>query len=117
MAMCRDLAKNGTDLEKIKALFITLRTSATPTSLLLPWFPSPARKTGKEATNELFTMLYTYVETRRHAEPTSDAIDVLIAAGETNEGIAGVSLAPEVVWGLFVKSDLSALVYHVGAFR
>ena len=97
---CHDLTKNEADLEKIKALFLTLQTSATPTSLLLPWFPSPARKAGKEATTELFTILYAYVETRRHAEPTSDAIDVLIAAGETTQNIAGVSPVLQVVWSL-----------------
>ena len=93
MATCRDLTKNEADLKKIKKLFMTLQTSATPTSLLLPWFPSPARKAGKEATTELFTMLYTYVETRRNEESTSDAIDVLIADGETTQNIVGVSLS------------------------
>ena len=52
---------------------------------------------GKEATTELFTMLYTYVETRRDAELTSDAIDVLIAEGETTQNIVGVSAAVEVL--------------------
>ena len=96
MATCHDLTKNEADLKKIGELFLTLQTSATPTSLLLPWFPSPARKTVKEATTELFTMLYTYVETRRSAELTSDAIDVLIAEGETSQNIVGVSRTPKV---------------------
>ena len=96
MATCHDLTKNEADLKKINELFMTLQTNATPTSLLLPWFPSPARKTGKEATTELFTMLYTYVENRRHAEPTSDAIDVLIADGETTQNIVEVSPAPKL---------------------
>ena len=95
MATCHDLTKNEADLKKINELFMTLQTSATPASLLLPWFPSPARKIGKEATTELFTILYTYVETRRHAEPTSDAIDVLIADGETTQNIVGVSYSPK----------------------
>ena len=94
---CHDLTKNAADLKKIKTLFSTLQTSATPTSLLFPWFPSPARKTGKEATTELFTLLYTYVETRRHAEPTTDAIDVLIAVGDSTQNIVGVSPEPGVV--------------------
>jgi sterol 14-demethylase len=93
MATCHDLTKNEADLKKIGELFLTLQTSATPASLLLPWFPSPARRTGKKATTELFTMIYTYVETRRHAEPTADAIDVLIADGETTQNIVGVSPA------------------------
>ena len=97
MATCHDLVKNEADLKKISELFLTFQTSSTPISLLLPWFPSPARKAGKEATTELFTMLYTYVETRRDAELTSDAIDVLIAEGETTQNIVGVSAAVEVL--------------------
>jgi len=97
MTTCRDLAKNEADLKKIGELFMTLQTSATPTSLLLPWFPSPARKTGKEATTELYTMLYTYVENRRNTELTSDAIDVLIAEGETTQKIIGVSAIPKAL--------------------
>jgi len=114
MATCHDLTKNEADLKKINELFMTLQTSATPTSLLLPWFPSPARKIGKDATTELFTMLYTYVETRRHAEPTSDAIDVLIADGETTQNIVGVSLT-----GFFVcpvNSDPFVPVCYGSAF-
>jgi hypothetical protein len=116
MSACRDLAKNGADLEKIKKLFLTLQTSATPASLLLPWFPSPARKRVKQATTEFFTMLCGYVEARRHAEPTSDAIDVLIADGETTHNIVKVSSAPKVVWG-FVRFDPTFLDYHDGTSR
>jgi len=93
VATCHDLTKNDADLKKIGELFMTLQTSATPISLLLPWFPSSAKKAKKDATTELFVMLYTYVETRRHSEPTSDAIDVLIAEGETTQNIVGVSPA------------------------
>ena len=49
MIACRDLATNEADLKKIREQVITFQTSATPTSLLLPWFPSPAMKTKTEA--------------------------------------------------------------------
>ena len=91
MISCRDLTENRADLKKVEELFMTLQTSATPASLILPWHPSSARKAGKQATTELYTMIYTYVETRRRAEPTTDAIDVLIAEGETTQNIVGVS--------------------------
>ena len=96
MTTCHDLTMHEADLKKIKELFITIRTSSTPISSLFPWFPGPARKTIKQATTDIYTMLSTYVETRRHAEPTSDAIDILIADGEVTENIVGVSPAPEV---------------------
>ena len=110
MIACHDLTKNETDLKKIGELFMTFQTSGTPTSLLLPWLPSSARNAGKEATTEIFTILYTYVERRRHAEPSSDAIDVLIADGETTQSIVGVGPAPELV--KFVKADPIILVCH-----
>jgi len=97
MTTCRDLTKNEADLKKIVELFSALQANATPTSLLLPWFPSPARRARKGATTELFTLLRTYVETRRRAELTSDAIDVLIADGETTQNIVGVGPATKVV--------------------
>jgi len=95
MTTCRDLTKNDSDLKKIGELFLTLQKSATPTSLLLPWFPSPARMAGMAAATKLYTTIYTYVETRRHAELTSDPTDLLIAEGETTRNIVKVSLALE----------------------
>ena len=97
LTACRDLTKNRADLKKIKELLITIQDSTTPVSALLPWFPGPARKSINQATTELYTLLLTYAKARRNAEPTSDAIDVLIADGETDYKIAGVSSGPEVV--------------------
>ena len=96
MTTCRDLTKNGADLRKISELFMTIHTNSTPVSCLLPWFPGPARKSINRATTELYSMLLNYVKARRHAEPTSDAIDFLIADGETDQSTAGVSSGPEV---------------------
>ena len=93
MAACEDLTKNEADLKRILELLSILFTSSTPTAVLLPWFPSPARKATRKATTELFNMFCTYVEARRGAEPTSESIDVLIAEGETNQSIADVSFA------------------------
>ena len=92
LAVCDSLTKNEDDLHRIKELFHTIHTGATPASLLLPWFPSPARKSVKRATTEMYTLLQTYVEARRHADPTNDAVDVLIADGVTTQNIIGVSV-------------------------
>ena len=115
IATCDDLAKNEADLKKIGELFMTLQKSTTPVSLVLPWFPSPAKKSGKQATTEMYTMLRTYVEARGHAEPTNDAIDILVADGETTQNIVGVSPDSEVA-RVFAKSDPTSEVHHVGAF-
>ena len=93
---CRNLAMDETGLKRIRELLTIVQTSATPASLLLPWFPSPSRKAKKDATTELFTTLYTYIETRRRTELTSDAIDGFIVDGETTERIVAVSPTPKV---------------------
>ena len=90
IAVGKDLAKNEAHLKRIGELFSTLQAGSTPTSLLLPWFPSPARVAMKISTTELFTLLSTYVENRRHAEPTGEGIDILIAEGETTQIIVEV---------------------------
>jgi len=108
MVSCRDLTENEADLKKLGELFSGFQASTTPASLLLPWFPSAARDAKREATTGLFTILYGYVERRRHAEPTSDALDVLIADGETTEIIVGVSRRSCEV----LKSDPTILVCH-----
>jgi len=98
MATCRDLSKNEADLNKIREVFLILKASATPTSLLLSYFPGASRKTAKQVTSELYTLLHDYVEARRRApEFTSDAIDILIADGETTQNIVGVGPATNVV--------------------
>ena len=91
MTTCHNLMKNGADVKKVGELLMTIQTGVTPTSLVLPWLPSPAKKARTQATTELYSILYAYVENRRHAELTSDAIDVLIADGETTQMIVGVS--------------------------
>ena len=91
MATCRDLAENEADLEKISELFMTLQTSVTPTSLMLPWFPGPARRAAKQANIEMYTVLSGYIEARRRAKSADDAIDLLIADGVANENIVWVS--------------------------
>ena len=88
---CHDLIKNEADFKKVGELLVAIQTSVTPTSLVLPWFPSLTRWTREQATTELCTILYTYIESRRHAEPTNDAIDLLIAGGEATQDIIGAS--------------------------
>lgn len=91
LTTCRDLANNEADLKRIEKLLMDLQNSATPVSLIVSWFASPAKMSGLLATTELFTLLRTYVDNRRNAEPTTDAIDVLITDGESTQVIIEVS--------------------------
>ena len=91
MATCRELATDMDAMARIQADYWMLEKSATPIALLLPWFPSTARKNNGIATKSLFTTLYGYVEMRRKADTrTSDAIDVLLSSGLTSEETVGV---------------------------
>ena len=99
MTTCHDLTMNEADVEKINELLVIIQAGASPTSMLLPWFPTPSKKMRKWASTELYTTLRDYVEARRQQELTSDAIDVLIAGGETTQNIVGVSVGVEVGLG------------------
>ena len=89
LTTCHELTENKADLKKIGELIFTLQTSTPPIFAPLPWFPSSAEKIRKEVTTELFTTLLRYVESRRHTEPTNEAI--LIADRETTHKTVGVS--------------------------
>ena len=92
MATCQELAENKDDIERLSQHYRALEKSATPMALLLSWFPSQAKKAQENFTRALFTLLYKYVDLRRRAPiPSNDAIDILIACGDTNEAILGVS--------------------------
>ncbi|KAH9477139.1 Cytochrome P450 monooxygenase [Psilocybe cubensis] len=132
MASCDELAKDVKTISELQSLYWTLEKSATPTALLLPWFPSPAKKRKEVATKELFMKLYGFVEARRHATvPSTDAIDVLLGqgmdtpnivqfvlsvifAGVINTGInscwAIVYLASHPEWKAKVKAEINSLI-------
>ena len=92
MASCSELATNDDDLKLMNELYLKLQKSATPVGLLLPWLPTRARSDKKEATLGLFNLISHYIALRRNAEvPSSDAFDFLIAEGEEDLEIIGVS--------------------------
>ena len=95
LGTCHDLTKNDADLKKIGQFVSTFLNEASPAALIFPWFPSPSRVKITATNIKLFLMLRNYVEARRQAEPTNDAIDVLIADGETTQYIVQVSFAPK----------------------
>jgi hypothetical protein len=86
LTTCRAISEDAATIDKIADLLMTMKTHATSTAILLPWFPGRDKKIIKQATSELYVMLYTCVETRRKEVPTTDAIDFLIGEGlDTND--------------------------------
>ena len=115
IGVSEDLAKNEAHLKRIAELFSVVHSGSTLTTSLLPWFPSPTRRATKDSTTELFTLLHTYVENRRQVEPTGEAIDILIADGETTQIIVEVFLPLYIVED--VKFDPAVPVHDGGAYR
>ena len=92
MASCAELAADVKTVEEIQGLYWQLEKSATPTALLLPWFPGPAKKRKERVTTELFTKLHDFVELRKNAAvPSSDSIDILLGQGVPTPDIVQVS--------------------------
>jgi hypothetical protein len=92
MATCRELAEDKQAIEDVRRHYFDMERSSTPVSILLPWFPGPARKVKKKATLELYFLIKKYVTMRRETQiPSSDPIDLLIANGDSDEVIVSVS--------------------------
>lgn len=112
MASCRELASNLPELANFQKHYWILEKSATPTALLFPWFPGPAKRAKKASTKVLFTKLWGYIEDRKKAQvPNSDAIDLLLSLGMDNEAIIqfvlGVIFAGVVNTGMSCTSSTS----------
>ncbi|KAJ3517128.1 hypothetical protein NLJ89_g699 [Agrocybe chaxingu] len=117
MASCSELAKDRATLDELQKLYWQLEKSSTPTALLLPWFPGPAKKRKRTATKELFTKIYDIVEARRKAAvPSSDAVDVLLGQGQSTtevvEFIVNIIFAGVVNTGMISCWALVYLASH-----
>ncbi|GBE78810.1 hypothetical protein SCP_0200070 [Sparassis crispa] len=82
MASCSELADDTEASARFEENFWTLEQSSTPVALLLPWFPSRAKRNRERATRELYSMLQGYIDKRRNADvPSADTIDLLLQDG------------------------------------
>ncbi|KAJ7465106.1 cytochrome P450 [Mycena latifolia] len=82
MGSCHELAEDKKTVARMAELLDVVEVNSTPASLLLPWFPSPARRAKDRAIKELFMTLGSYVELRRAASVrTREAIDHLLGEG------------------------------------
>ncbi|KAJ7097698.1 cytochrome P450 [Mycena epipterygia] len=89
MGSCHELANVRKAITHMAQLFDDVEKNSTPISLLLPWFPGPAKRTKQHAIHKLFTLIGSCVEKRRAASVvrTSDTIDHLLGAGCSPESI------------------------------
>jgi cytochrome P450 len=111
MAACRELASDLPALTKLQKHYWVLETSATPTALLFPWFPGPAKRAKEASTKALFTILLDYVEKRRKApSPSSDAIDLLLGEGMSNDEI--IQFVLSVIFAGIINTGINCTQRH-----
>jgi len=107
MAFCQEPARDKKAIEVVR-LYLSIEQNNTPASLILPWFPGPAKKAKKKATLDLYLLLRTYATMRREAKtPSTDPIDVLIASGDSDNVIIGVSALNRICNHIVIRFAVS----------
>ena len=111
---CEELATDPRAVQKISDLYWQYEKGVTPMSLLLPWFPSMARKQKNQAIRGLYSMLSHHVDVRRKAKQlTSDAYDVLIAEGEDNATIVEVCVTVTPLSWTLISHVVACVTNHI----
>ncbi|KDQ52157.1 hypothetical protein JAAARDRAFT_40504 [Jaapia argillacea MUCL 33604] len=105
MATCQALSSDIPTVKRLYTLYWILEKSATPITLLWPWLPTPTKRGKDKATKDMFDLLDGYVEMRRRADVLGeDALDLLIAEGDSNKAIIqfvmGVTFAGVINTGM-----------------
>ena len=89
---CRELADNGEAVVQLSKHYWDIEQNVTTATIILPWFPSSAKKAKEKATMALYSMLLSYVSLRRKSStPTTDPIDLFISQEVSDNGIVEVS--------------------------
>lgn len=116
MASCRELATNLEVMKQVQHDFWVIEKSSTPTTLLLPWFPSPKKRQKIHSTKNLYVTLRGYVDDRVKVASGSDAIDVLLAGGISPDDVVsvilGIIFAGTVNTGVNACWSLLFLTFH-----
>ena len=93
VATCKELSEDKEAVNRLAEHYWNLEKSATAVAILLPWFPSSAKKLKKQSTMALYTTILSYVHLRRKASvPSTDPIDFFISEGASDHDIVEVSL-------------------------
>lgn len=88
MASCRELASDLSALTKLQNHYWTLENSTTPGTLLFPWFPSSSKSAKEASIKAIYTMILHYINERKNSlVPSSDAIDLLLGEGISDDDI------------------------------
>jgi len=113
MATCKELSEDREVVKQLAKIYREIEKSASPISVLLPWFPSPGRRAKQKATKDLYTLLLSYVKIRRQAPiPSADAIDFFISEGLSDNAVVGVSPAYDIsLYVLMLQQYIMGIVF------
>jgi hypothetical protein len=92
MTSCRDLSEDKEAVTRLAKYLRAIEENNTPVTILLPWFPSFAKKAKQKATMALYTTILSYITARRKSSALSniDPIDLFISQGISDNTIVGV---------------------------
>jgi len=90
-ASCKDIADDPELVKRVSELYWDSEKGSTPTSVLLPWFPSPARKRKVKATQDLYNLLKSVIDDRKNnGKVEDDPMQALIDEGDGSNDIVQV---------------------------
>ena len=88
------VADDSALVKRFEELYLHLENATTPTAMLLPWFPSPARKRKVQSTTELYMIMKKDVDDRvKDGKRYEDAVQVLLDAGDDINSVVAASSA------------------------
>ena len=81
-------------MARIKQLFDKVDRGTTPTTVLFPWFPSPAMVSKARATKQLYDIIVNTIKVRKQSGVShNDNLQMFLESEDEVSTIAGVSSA------------------------
>ena len=91
MASCRELSEDREAIALLSKNYLEVEKNGTPVTVLLPWFPSLAKRAKIKATKVLYDTFLSYIDLRRKSStPSNDPIDLFISQGISDKEIISV---------------------------
>lgn len=88
-----EIANSPELVKRIAKLYWNAEEGSTPTSVLLPWFPSPARNLRRAASTEMYNLCKKlYDERMAECKVYDDSVQILIKEGDDVHQIIDVRL-------------------------
>ena len=91
MATCKELSEDREAIARLSKNYLEVAKNGTPVTLLVPWFPSHAKREKRKATIVLYSTFLRYIQLRRKSSnPSNDPIDLFISLGLSDDAIIAV---------------------------